>query len=153
MKIEDLIEQMTDLIKESRPLPLMRDKVVVEPERLLELLDEISVTLPQELRQAKAIVADRTKIIEDAKAEAEGIIRVAEERRKTMVNDNEITRQAKASAEQMLTDARLKSKEVRKAANDYVEEIMKRADEMLTANVNELRKTRQSIKASQRQGN
>lgn len=153
MKVEEIIEQIEVALKEARPLPLMGGRVVVESDQILELLSELSISLPSELRQAKAIVADRAKIIDSAKEEAEGIIRVAEERRKNMVNENEIVRQAKASAEQLLTDAKLKSKEVRKAANDYVEEIMKRADEMLTANVNELRKTRQSIKASQRQGN
>jgi len=153
MKVEEIIEQIESSVKEARSLPLMGGRVVVEADQILELLSELSICLPSELRQAKAIVADRSKIIDNAKEEAESIIRVAEERRKNMVNESEIMRQAKASAEQLLTDAKLKSKEVRKAANDYVEEIMKRADEMLTANVNELRKTRQSIKASQRQGN
>ena len=153
MTVQEIIDQMQDYVKEAHQMPLMGGRVLIEPDRLLEMMDDLSNALPQELRQAKAIVADRVKIIDDAKKEAEGIVRVAEERRKAMVNDSEITRQAKANAEQMINDAKLKSKEVRKAANDYVEEIMKRADEMLTANVNDLRKTRQSIKSSQRQGN
>ena len=152
MKVEEIIEQMQEYIKDAHQMPLMGGRVLIEPDRLLDMIDDLVNGFPQELRQAKALVADRVKIIDDAKKEAEGIIRVAEERRKAMVNDSEVTRQAKANAEQMITDAKLKSKEVRKAANDYVEEIMKRADEMLTANVNELRKTRQSIKVSQRQG-
>ena len=152
MKTEEIIEQIEDLLKNSRSLPLMGGKVGVDQNQLLELLGELSATLPSELKQAKKIVAERSEILEEAHREADKKIRQAEERRKNMINESEVMRNAKASADQVLADAKLKSKEVRRAANDYVDEIMKRADEMLTANVNELRKTRQSIKASQRQG-
>ena len=151
MKTEEIIESLEEAIKGARPVPLT-GKVMIESDTLLTMLSELSAALPNELKQAKAIVSDRSNIISAAKQEAEDIVRVAEERRKSMINESEIVRSAKATADQIMTDAKMKSREVRKAANDYVEEIMKRADEMLTANVNELRKTRQSIKASQRQG-
>ncbi len=150
MKVEDLLLELRETIEDAKVLPLSGGKSVIDVESLKELLDDIEDTLPQEVRQAKAIVADRQKIIADAKAEAESIIRSAEDKKKSLVTQNEIVRQAQAEANEIITDAKLKSRDMRKAANGYVDEMLRQADEMLTAQVNEIKKTRQNIKASQR---
>ena len=106
--------------------------------------------IPAEVRQAKAIVADRTQIINEANREAETIVRVAEEKAKAMVNQDEIVRQAQQKANELIAQAQQKFKEMRKASSDYVDDLMRRADESLSEQLAELRKTRQSIKASQR---
>ena len=67
-----------------------------------------------------------------------------------MVNQDEIVRQAQQKANELIAQAQQKFKEMRKASNDYVDDLMRRADESLSENLAELRKTRQSIKASQR---
>ena len=125
---------------------------MLDVEEVRTILDEIRETMPQEIRQAKAIVADRSQIISDAKREAETIIRVAEERANTLVNQNEIVKQAQQKANEMLAQAQTRFREMRKASNEYIEDLMKRADEGLSANLAELRKTRQNIKASLRSG-
>ena len=115
-----------------------------------QILDEIKEEIPSEVRKAKAIVADRAQILDEAQREAETIIRVAEEKAKAMVNQDEIVRQAQQKANELIAQAQQKFKEMRKASNDYVDDLMRRADESLSENLAELRKTRQSIKASQR---
>ena len=125
---------------------------MLDVEEVRTILDEIRETMPQEIRQAKAIVADRSQIISDAKREAETIIRVAEERANTLVNQNEIVKQAQQKANEMLAQAQARFREMRKASNEYIEDLMKRADEGLSSNLAELRKTRQNIKASLRSG-
>ena len=67
-----------------------------------------------------------------------------------MVNQDEIVRQAQQKANELIAQAQQKFKEMRKASNDYVDDLMRRADESLSENLAELRKTRQSIKTSQR---
>ena len=101
------------------------------------------------MRKAKAIVADRAQIISEAQREAETIVRVAEEKAKTLVNQEEIVRQAQAKANDIMAQAQVKFREMRKASNDYVEDIMRRTDEAVSASLAELRKTRQSIKSTQ----
>ncbi|HIR03320.1 MAG: ATPase [Acutalibacteraceae bacterium] len=153
MKVEDLIIELREVIDDAKTLPLSGGKSVIDAEHVKEILDDIEETLPQEVRQAKAIVADRAQIIADAKKEGESIVRSAEERKKTLVNQNEIVRQAQQEANEIISDAKLKAKEIRKAANEYVEELMRKTDELMTAQANEIKKTRQSLKASQRTGN
>ena len=153
MNVEQWLQELEEMVERSVRLPLSGGRTVMDAERIREIIDEIRENLPQEIRQAKAIVADRTQIISDAKHEAETIVRVAEERAKAMVNQSEIVKQAQQRANDLLMKSQSKAREMRKAANEYVDDLMKRTDEQMTANLAELRKTRQNIKASQRSGN
>ena len=133
--IEDLIDEMYDLLDKGWKMPLSAGKMFVDGEEVRQILDEIKEEIPSEVRKAKAIVADRAQILDEAQREAE---------------TDEIVRQAQQKANELIAQAQQKFKEMRKASNDYVDDLMRRADESLSENLAELRKTRQSIKASQR---
>ncbi len=150
MSVEEIVDQIDDLLEKAFSFPLSGGKILIDGEAVRNLLDDIRLNLPKDIRQAERIVADRTQIISDAKREAETIVRVAEERAKALVAKDEITRQAQDKANEMVTQARQKSAEMRKAANDYVDDLMQRTDESIAMGLTELRKARQSIKASQR---
>ncbi len=148
--IEDLIEEMYDMLEKGWKMPLSAGKVFVDGEELRQILDDIKEEIPAEVRKAKAIVADRGQIIEDAHREADTIIRVAQEKAATMVEQDEIVRQAQQKANELLAQAQQKFREMRKASTDYVDDLMRRTDESLSESLAELRKTRQNIKNSQR---
>lgn len=152
LNVEELIDELYEMVSKAWSLPLSRGRAVLDSEELKQILDEIRDHLPQEIRQAKAICADRTQIINDAKREAETVIRVAEERAKAMVHQDEIVKQAQQKANDLLSQSQVKFREMRKASNDYIDDLMKRTDDGLAANLAELRQTRQNIKASQRSG-
>lgn len=73
MKVEDLIIELREVIDDAKTLPLSGGKSVIDAEHVKEILDDIEETLPQEVRQAKAIVADRAQIIADAKRKAKAL--------------------------------------------------------------------------------
>ena len=148
--IEDLIEEMYDVLEKGWKMPLSAGKVFVDGEEVRQILDEIKEEIPTEVRKANAIVADRTQIIEEAHREADSILRAAQEKADALIEQDEIVRQAQAKANELLAQAQAKFKEMRKASNDYVEDLMRRTDESLSESLAELRKTRQNIKASQR---
>jgi len=150
MNAEDLINELYDLLDKAWSLPLSHGRAVLDSAEVKQILDELKESLPKEIQQAKGIVADRSQILTDAKREAETVIRVAEDRAKAMVNQEEIVKQAQQKANEVLLQTKQKARELRKASNDYVDDLMRRADEGLTANLAELRKTRQNIKVSQR---
>lgn len=150
MRVEDLINELEDMMNEAKVLPLTGGKAVIDTETALDILDEIQDSLPTEVRQAKAIVADRNQIIAEAKKEAEKIIRDGEDKRKALIEQHEIVKQAEAQALDIISDAKKKSSEMKRVANDYVDDIMKKTDETLTELTNEIRKTRQNFKASKR---
>lgn len=150
MRVDELINELQDLVADAKVVPLTGGKVMVEAEKIYDILDEIQDTLPAEVRQAKNIVSDRSQIIAEAKKEAEDIIRAAEERRKSLIDQSEIMRAAKAEANELLNEVKSKAAEMRKAANDYVENIMKKTDDAITAQLTELRKTRQNLRITKK---
>ncbi len=153
MNMEMLIEELQDIADNAFTIPLSGGKTVVNAERLKDIIEEMKENIPQEIKQAKSIVADRNNIISSAKKEAEEIVQAAEARSKDMTERHEITRNARQSAEEILNKANEEADKIRNAANSYIESIMKKADEGLSANLAQLQKTRQSLQALQNKGN
>ena len=147
--VEDLIDELYDVLDKGWTIPFMGGKSVVDVEEAKQILEEIREAIPAEVRKAKAIVADRAQIISEAQREAETILRVAEDKAKTLVSQEEVVRQAQARANDIMAQAQVKFRDMRQASNDYVEDIMRRADDTMAQALAELRKTRQSIKATQ----
>ena len=102
MSIEELLEQFDEILDGGVKLPGKR--TVVDVEKLRALIDDIRLNIPGEIKQARGIVADRTDIITNAKREADGIIRSAEERAKALVTQEEITRLAQEKASEIMKD-------------------------------------------------
>ncbi len=90
------------------------------------------------------------RYLADAKREADTTVRVAQERAKALIAQDVITREAQQRANEIVSQAQSKSREMRRATNEYVDDLMKRTDDELTQLLAETRKIRQSIKASQR---
>lgn len=144
MTLDELLEQFDEVLDSGIKIP--GKKTVVDIEKLRAVVDDIRLNIPSEIKQARGIVADRADIITTAKREADGIIRSAEERAKALVAQEEITRLAQEKAAEIISNAQTKSREMRKAAQDFVDDIMRRADEGLTANLGEIRKTRAALR-------
>lgn len=144
MTLDELLEQFDEVLDSGFKIP--GRKTVVDVERLRAVVDDIRLNIPSEIKQARGIVADRTEIITTAKREADGIIRNAEERAKAIVSQEEIVKLAQEKATEIIANAQAKSRDMRKAAQDFVDDIMRRADEGLTANLGEVRKTRAALK-------
>ncbi|MBQ8752476.1 MAG: hypothetical protein IJZ13_05165, partial [Clostridia bacterium] len=117
--IEDLLEEIDEEIDKAWSLPLTGGKCAIAADWLREKIDDVRANLPSEVRQAKAIVADRADIIATAKKEAEDIIRKAEERARRMVAEEEIYKQAQTAASELLSQSQQKAREMRKGATDF----------------------------------
>ena len=150
MKVDDLILDLQNLIDNAKSVPLSGGKVMVNSDEVFEIIAQIQDAMPAEVRQAKNIVADRKQILNEANSESENIIRAAEERKKIMLNQNEMVRAAQAKAKEIVDDAKAKSAEIRKAANVYADGILKRAEESLTTQLTDLKKTRATLANSQK---
>ena len=144
MNMDDLIEQLDEVLDSGFKMPGKR--VVVDIEKVRAIVDDMRMTMPTEIKQAKGIVADRADIINDAKREADSIVRTAEERAAALVAQEEITKLARAKAGEVLAAAQKKSRDMRRAAQDFVDDLMARADEQLTANLGEIKKTRAALR-------
>ena len=140
--IEELITKLYDMVQDARSLPLGADKCIVERDKVLDMLDEISNQLPGELKQAKTIVDSRNELIAKAKREAEGLVRQAQAQAKQLVSQEATYKEAQAHAEEMIRTAQAKIKELKQVTNDYVDDSLKRTEEALAEALGEIRESR-----------
>ena len=77
--LDELINSMYDMVQDAKGIPLAGEKCILERDRLLDLLDELRATLPNDLKTAQDIVEKRSEMLASGKREAESIRRQAEE--------------------------------------------------------------------------
>ena len=140
--VMELIEMLYNMITEAWSVPLGKDKCMLEREAALNLLDEIKAQLPAELAEAKRLVSARDEFIGNAKREAESIRKGAEDRARALVEEQEIVRIAKARSNELVNNAETKSRELRRAANEYVDDALRRTEEAVSAALDEVRQSR-----------
>lgn len=148
MSIEEILEMMDDMIEKAAKMPFSKNRSLVDTDKFAELIEEIRMNLPTEIKQARNLVNDRKIILKDAKDEADSIIRKAEERAKVLVSGEEITKQAQARASEIMTNAQNKSKELRLATNEYVDNMLGRVEELLAKDLVDVKKTRSALKTA-----
>lgn len=145
--IEEVISTLYELIQDARSMPLGADRCIVERNKVLDLLDEISNQLPGELKQARTIVESRGEVINNAKREAENILKQAQAQARQMVSDSEIYRQAQVEANNMVLVAQNKIKELKGVTNDYVDDALRRTEESIAEALGEIRESRAKFNA------
>lgn len=141
-EVMSLIEMLSAMISEAWGVPLGNDKCIVEREKVLAVVNEIKAQLPVELAEAKRLMSARDEFIGNAKREAESVRRLAEEKARALVDEQEIVRVSKARANELVTTAENKSRELRRVANEYVDDAMRRTEEAVGAALDEIRQSR-----------
>ena len=145
--IEEIISALYVMVQNAWSLPLGAEKCVLERDKVLDLLDEISNQLPSELKQAKTIVESRNEVITNAKREAESILKQAEQKAQQMTSQEEIYKNAQEEAEQMIKSAQQKIKELKQSATSFVDDALARTETSISEALNEIRVTRSSFMA------
>ena len=148
MTIEEILEQVDDVLDAAWAMPLSGGKVVVDAERMRNMVDAIRGNMPSEIRQARAIVQDRTDIISTAKKEAESIIRTAEERRNQILSHEEIVVQAQERANEIQMQTQKRARDMRKTAQDFTDDLLRHTEETLSQQIAQVRQARQSLRSS-----
>lgn len=140
--IEELLILLNNMVQDAWSFPLGADRCVLERDKLLDLIEEISTSLPADLKQARTIVESRNEVVASAKREAESIRRSAEERARQLVSQEEVLAVARQRANEMMFAAENKAKEIRRATHEYVDELLKRTEETITSALNDVRHAR-----------
>lgn len=145
MEALKLLEHLEDLIEEASKMPF-RNRVIVDKVAVLELIKEIRIILPDEVKQADWINKEKQKILQEATSESEKMIHESEEYIKQRVSDSEITKRANEHAEEIIRKAEDKSKELKEGAKEYALDILRKLDtdlgklnSRLQKNIQELR--------------
>lgn len=144
--IEDIIGSLYDMVQDARAMPLAADKCILERDRVLDMLDEIIAQLPGELKQSRTIVESRNELINQARREAEGIIRQAQEQANQMVTKEAIYAEAKKRSEELVGQTQNRINQIRKAGNEYMDDALRRTEETITQALKEVSDTRMKFR-------
>ena len=145
--IEDIIGALYDLVQDARSMPLAADKCILERDRILDMLDEIIAQLPSELKQSRTIVESRNELISQARREAEMIMRQAQEQAKQMITKEAIYVEAKRRAEELVGQTQDRIDELKKAGNDYMDDSLRKTEEVIAEALANVRDTRMKFRA------
>ena len=145
--IEDIISALYEMVQDARALPLGADKCILERDKILDMLDEITAQLPVELKQARTIVESRNELIGQARREAEGLINQAKEQSEKLVAEQTIYQEAKRQCKEMVLKTKTRMAELRKASNDYMDDALRRTEEAVSMSLEDVRDTRTKFKA------
>ena len=140
--IEELITALYDMIQDAKALPLGADKCIVERDRVLDMLDEISAQMPGEFKQARTIVQSREELVSQARREAEVILRNANAKASEMVKQEAIYQEAKRQCEELVLQTQNRINQLKAVSNDYVDNSLRQAEESIMKALGELRETR-----------
>lgn len=141
-EILELVEMLYEMVSEAWGVPLGNDKCIVERERFLGILDEIKATLPIEIAEAKRLMAGKEEFIANARREADSVRKVAEEHSRRLVEEQEVMKTARQRSNELVNTAENKSRELRRAANEYVDDALRRTEEAVSAALDEVRQSR-----------
>ena len=145
--IEDIISALYDMIQDARALPLGADKCILERDKVLDMLDEIIAQLPSELREARTIVESRNELIGQARREAEGIVRDAQNEAKSLVSQEAIYLEAKRQCQEMYEKTQAKIGDLKKISYAYMDDALRRTEEAIAQSLGEVRDTRVKFRA------
>ena len=123
MEIFNLLETIEDMLENSKTLPFT-SKAVLDKDELLVIIKEIRLKLPEELKQAKVIKEEHDRIIEKANEEAKEIVKEAENRIISMIDEHEITKKAYEQKNKIIENANDMAREISNGTKAYADNIL-----------------------------
>lgn len=139
MDIQFLVERLEALVVNARKVP-MTSQVILEQGTVLDLVDQMRVSIPEELRQARRITQESDALISRAKDEAEGIVAAAQEQAALLLQEQEVLRRAEEECAAILARARAQADETTRGADAYAADVLRRLESDLETTLSTLRR-------------
>lgn len=143
----EMLDQLEDIIENSHNMPLV-GKALIDKDELLDLIQELRLKIPDDLKQAKWIKGERQRILLEAQKEATSIIKSAEDKIISMINENEITKKANEAAEEIIKNANNRAREIRNGTKQYVDDALAESEKVLERTLATLRDNRLAMQQS-----
>lgn len=143
-RIEQLIDEIEEYIENCKPRFMSNTEIIVNKEEIDELLRELRMKTPDEIKRYQKIISNKEAILKDAKDKAEALINEATVHTNQLINEHEIMQQAYAQANEVVTMATVQAQEildnatmeanaVRSAATQYMDDILAHLENVITS--------------------
>jgi cell division septum initiation protein DivIVA len=130
MDILHLVDRLETLLSKGWHIPFTSN-VVVQEDAFLDLIDQMRISIPDEVKQARRLGAERERLIAQAQQEADRIVATAHEQISSLITDQEVVKQAEQKAQAVIGQANQSAEKIRADADTYVVEVLGNLEEEL----------------------
>ncbi len=141
----ELLDHLTETIREAKGIPFS-DNCIVDREDVLYWVNQIRENLPAEIHQARWLLEQNRQIVASARQKAESILRETEQRSAIMVNEHEITMQARQMAQMTIDQANQTAWQMRMASVEYARQRLTEVENQLTEILVKVQKNKKDLK-------
>jgi hypothetical protein len=138
MDILQLIDRLEELFNDARAVPFTHN-VVVDEDRMLEVIDQMRIVIPDEVKKAQQVLSQRDRFLAQAQEEADRTIALARDKAEQIAAKDNIVIEAQRRAEQILAQARADADATRRDADDYVVDTLVHLQDTLEKVLNQVR--------------
>jgi len=119
MDILQLIDRLEELFNDAKAVPFTHN-VVVDEDRMLELIDQMRIAIPEEVKKAQQVVAQRDRVMAQAQEEANRTLQLSRDKAEQLIQKDMIVQDAQRRADQIINQARAEAEATRADADNYV---------------------------------
>lgn len=145
MEMLSILETLEDLVEKSVSVPFS-GKCMVDKEEILEIIKEIRLKLPDDIKQAKWVKEERQRILLEAQKEANNIIKDAENQIASLVDEHEITKKAYDQSNEIISNAQKNAREIRLGTREYADSVLNKVEEILEETLEVIKANREELK-------
>ena len=138
MDILHLVDRLEELFNESRPIPLTHN-VIIDEDKILDIIDQMRVTIPEEMKKAQQVLSQRDRILAQAQEEANRTLNLAREKSEKLVERDAVVQAAHVQADEIITKSLSEVEKTRRDADKYVIDTLLRVEYELERMLNQAR--------------
>jgi vacuolar-type H+-ATPase subunit H len=138
MDILHLVDRLEEMINHSRSIPFTHN-VIVDEDRMLDIIDQMRVAIPEEVKKSQQVIATKDRMIAQAKEEADRTLNIAKEKSDKLADRDTIVQESRKKAKQIESDAEIKAKKAQTEADEYVAETLTNLEIALERVLNQVR--------------
>jgi cell division septum initiation protein DivIVA len=138
MDILHLVDRLEELLNQGRHI-LLTSNVIVDENKMLDLIDQMRVAIPEEVKKAQQLLTQRDRVIAQAQEEANRTLSIARERSDQMVDRESISAAAQSRSDQIIQSAKAEAENIRRDADHYIIDSLTRLEVELDRTLNQVR--------------
>jgi cell division septum initiation protein DivIVA len=138
MDILHLVDRLEEILNQSRPFPFTHN-VIVDEDKILDLIDQMRVAIPEEVKKSQQVLAQRDRILAQAQEEANRTLSIAREKSDQLVERDSIAQASQSRADQVVAQARVEGERIRREADEYVVDTLMRLEVELDRSLSQVR--------------
>ena len=138
MDILHLVDRLEEIFNSGSTIPLTH-KLMVDEDRVLEIIDQMRVSIPEEVKKSQQVLAQRDRVLAQAQEEAARTVALAKEKSEHMLSREALVQSAQVRAEQMIQAARIDAEAIRAEADDYTLDVLTKLEAELVKSLTQAR--------------